>query len=66
MPGVSSHGGGQLMGHNDDVKQMSGATDQLARAEKAEPDAPAAGPKDGEVPPSGALPPDPTGLGALA
>lgn len=23
-------------------------------------------PEDGEVPPSGALPPDPTGLGALA
>jgi hypothetical protein len=54
------------MGHNDEVKQVSGVTDQLARAEKAEPDAPAAGPKDGEVPPSGALPPDPTGLGALA
>ena len=54
------------MDHDDDVTQVAGVTDQLEHAEKSEPDAPVAGPKDDEVPPSGALPPDPTGLGALA
>lgn len=53
------------MNHDDDMTQESGVTDELERGEEVEPDAPVAELKDGEVPPSGVLPPDPTGLGAL-
>lgn len=52
--------------NNDDMDQVSGLDDELASVENVEPDAPVVEPKEVEVPPSGVLPPDPTGLGALA
>lgn len=52
--------------HNDDTDELTGLAGELAPADDAEPDQTIPVPKDGEVPPSGVLPPDPTGLGALA
>lgn len=51
---------------NLDGDRVSTSTEELDPVENVEPAAPVAEAKDGEVPPSGALPPDPTGLGALA
>lgn len=51
---------------NEATAELSGFVSELAPGGSAEPDQTAPEPKDGEVPPSGALPPDPTGLGALA
>ncbi|HXH77441.1 hypothetical protein [Nocardioides sp.] len=54
------------MNDEGDIELQLPAIDVLAALEGSEQDPPLAEPKDGEVPPSGVLAPDPTGLGALA